>query len=51
MTQLEKLLIRTVKYECKKTMAKYMDMVSKEGVRGRANWVKSGFAQGVILTN
>ncbi|CAL6082691.1 Dynein_heavy chain [Hexamita inflata] len=51
MTQLEKLVIKTVKHEVINTLCKYVDMTTQGGVRGRANWVRSGFAQGIILVN
>lgn len=51
MTQLEKLIIRTVKARVRDVLAAYVDMVGRDGVKGRANWVRSGFAQGILLVN
>lgn len=44
MSQLEKLIIRTVKIRCSEVLAKYVKDVSENGVKGRAEWVKCGFA-------
>ena len=51
MTSLEKLIIRTVKYETQQVMGKYLELVCANGVKGRAQWVRSGFAQGILLVN
>ena len=51
MGQLEKLAIKTVKLRCAETLHKYVQMVSADGIQGRANWVRSGFAQGICLVN
>lgn len=44
MGQLEKQIIKTVKIRCLETLEKYVSMVLKDGLLGRADWVKSGFA-------
>ncbi|KAH0572596.1 Dynein heavy chain [Spironucleus salmonicida] len=51
MGQLEKLIIRTVQVRCQECFTKYVQAVTRDGVQGRALWVKSGFAQGINLVN
>lgn len=51
MNQLEALILKTVKNQCKYTLVKYLESVSQDGIQGRAAWVRCGFAQGVNLVN
>ena len=32
-------------------LVRYLEMVTSGGVEGRAQWVRSGFAQGINLVN
>ena len=51
MGQLERQLLKTVRVRCAETLALYLREVAAGGVQGRARWVRSGFAQGVVLAN
>lgn len=44
MSKLEKLIIKTTKIRCLETLKSYVEMTTKDGIKGRARWVKTGFA-------
>ncbi|KAH0569467.1 Dynein heavy chain [Spironucleus salmonicida] len=51
MLTLEKQILKTVKIRTVEMLILYLKQVSKDGISGRANWVKSSFSQGVNIVN